>query len=448
MKPPTRDIRLTSAALIILAAPLFAQEAAPAPEAAEALAPASDVAVRAGGDVRVRQEAFDNIPIKTAEPPVTRGGNNNYFRFRTRLFLGVDVGEHLSFDARAANEVRARNVGLKSYEWPDELILDALNLKLKNVLDGRLDLTLGRQDVKLGSGRLFAEGTAKDGSRTQFFDGVLARVRLAETTTLDLFGFYGNCENKLAVGHEHRDMTGYAGGFTDMDESSAGFFLTDTTFAAADLGLYYVWKHDSAWSLPDGSPMASEDIHTLGARLVPHVTETLSGELEAAYQFSGGDYDREATFAVAGLRLGAKTGAYASVNALRLSGDDPDTAGREDFNVLYGRYPWISELVLYGFDGDGVGVWNNIGQYWLEAGYVFGKGHVLKATAGFLDAPERNGAGGGHDRGWLETLFYAFPVPRCEGLSAHLFLEILEPGDYYVSDKTAYFFRWELNWAF
>ena len=53
-------------------------------------------------------------------------------------------------------------------------------------------------------------------------------------------------------------------------------------------------------------------------------------------------------------------------------------------------------------------------------------------------------------RGWLETVLYTFPL--CKGsageLTGHLFLEVLEPGDYYVSDRTAYFFRWQLNWAF
>ena len=40
----------------------------------------------------------------------------------------------------------------------------------------------------------------------------------------------------------------------------------------------------------------------------------------------------------------------------------------------------------------------------------------------------------------------------CKGaagdLTGHLFLEVLQPGDYYASDRTAYFFRWQLNWAF
>ena len=442
---------LLSAALLPCLAP--AESAAP-PEAPVAPESKSDApAFRLGGDIRLRQEAFDNIAIKTEEPPVTRGGNNNYFRIRTRVNAGVDFGEDASLDARLANEVRARNVGQRSYEWPDELIVDQLKLTLRGLLDGRADVVLGRADVVLGSGRLFGEGTAKDGSRTQYFDGALARVRLAEKTTLDVFGFYGSCENDLAAGHEHRDVTGYAGGFTGMDEASAGFFLDDRSAEALGWGLYYVWKHDTAWHRPDSAAEPSEDIHTLGARLLPRLSGDFSAELEGAWQFSESDgYDRRAGFAYGGLKRSFEGGVYVSANALWLSGDDPDTDRREDFNVLYGRYPWISELLLYGFDADGVGTWNNLTQVWLEVGGGFGEkgAHKVKATVGPVFAPERNGAGGGDERGWLETVFYTFPVAkgRFGDLTGHLFLEVFEPGDYYVSDKTAYFFRWQLNWAF
>ena len=413
----------------------------------------STVSFRAGGDVRLRQEGFDHVMIKSAEPAVTRGGHNDYFRFRTRVNVGADVGEAASLDARLANEVRARNIGQRSYEWPDELIVDQLKLTLRGLLDGRADATIGRQDLFLGSGRLFAEGTAKDGSRTQYFDGALVRVRLAEKTTLDVFGLYGSCENDLAIGHEHRDVTGYAGGFTGMDEASAGFFLDDRSADALGWGLYYIWKHDTAWHRPDGAAEPHEDIHTVGARLLPRLTEAFSAEVEGAFQWSDSDgCDRRAGFAFGGLKYAFRPGTYVSANALTLTGDDPDTARREDFNVLYGRYPWISELLIYGFDGDGVGTWNNLTQLWLEAGHAFGEkgAHKVKATVGPVFAPERNGAGGGDERGWLETVFYSFPVAkgRFGDLTGHLFLEVFEPGDYYVSDRTAYFFRWQLNWAF
>ena len=446
---------LFPAALCLAAALAAAEEPAPAAPgpAVPAAEETSAVRFRAGGDLRLRQEAFDDVPIKTAEPAVTRGGYNNYFRIRPRLSAGVDFGEDASLDARLCDEFRVRNHGQKSYEWPDELIVDRLELSLRDLFDGLAELHVGRQDARLGSGRLFAEGTAKDGSRTQFFDGARARIRLAEKTTLDLFGFYGACENDLAVGHEHRDLTGLAPGWNGMDEATAGAFLDDRSLDELGWGLYYVWLRDTAWRTRDGDRVPHEDVHTLGARLLPKFSEELSAELEGAWQCSGSDgFDRRAGFATGGLKWTFAPGTYVSANALWLSGDDPGTARREDFNVLFGRYPWISELLLYGFDADGVGTWHNLAQYWLEAGFAFGEGgaHKVKATVGPVFAPERDGAGGGDERGWLETLFYTFPI--CKGtagaLDGHLFLEVLQPGDYYASDRTAYFFRWQLNWSF
>ena len=242
-----------------------------------------------------------------------------------------------------------------------------------------------------------------------------------------------------------------------MDEASAGFFYEDRSSEALGWGVYYVWLLDTSWKKPDGSRVPREDVHTFGARLMPEFSDEWSAELEGAVQASGnGGFDRRAWFATGGVKrsfgLPGDTPAYVSANGLFLSGDDPDTARREDFNVLYGRYPWISELMLYAFDGDGVGTWRNLAQAWLELGASPGgsKANKLKFTAGPVWAPESDGAGGGSFRGWLETAFWAFPLAKgpAGDLTGHLFLEVFEPGSYYESSKTAFFFRWQLNWAF
>ena len=378
--------RLSSAAAAF-AAGAFSFAAAGAATPASS-GPSDGVRFRAGGDLRLRLEAFDDIPIRTASPSVTRGGYNNYFRIRTRVAGGADFGDAFSFDARVTDEFRVRNHGRKSYEWPDEAIVDQLALSVRSLFDGRVDLRVGRQDVVLGSGRLFAEGTAKDGSRTQYFDGVLARIHLAEKTTLDVFGFYGSCENDLAIGHEHRDVTGLAGGYNDMDEATAGFFFEDRSHDDLGWGLYYVWLHDTTWRTAAAERVPHEDLHTFGTRLLPRFSDSVSGEFEGAFQFSESDgYDRRALFGFASLAWAPLQRASFSANALHLTGDDPGTGRREDFNILFGRYPWISELLLYGFDGDGVGTWRNLTSLWLEAKVSPASGHSAKFTAGPVFAP-------------------------------------------------------------
>ena len=328
--------------------------------------------------------------------------------------------------------------------------MDQLKATFRGLFGGAADLTVGRQDALLGSGRLFGEGTAKDGSRTQFFDGARLRVRAGEKRTLDAFGFHGRSENKLAVGHEHRDVTGLAGGQTGMSETTAGAFWEDRSAAGLGWGAYWVWLRDGSWTTTKGERVEHEDIQTVGARLMPDFGGGVSAELEGAWQFGTGDDGRRAWFGAGGLKWVPGDGAvYLGANGLALSGDDPGTARREDFNVLFGRYPWISELLLYAFDGDGVGTWHNLSRAWLEVGGTWG-GHRVKASAGPVWAFERDGAGGGRERGWLEGVQYEFPLAKggWGALTGHLFAEVFEPGDYYVSDKTAYFARWQLNWEF
>ncbi len=70
-----------------------ARAAVEKPAPVETAKPAADVekpaaqkpTLRWGGDIRIREEMFDNIPIKADPPGVTRGGMNDFFRFRTRL---------------------------------------------------------------------------------------------------------------------------------------------------------------------------------------------------------------------------------------------------------------------------------------------------------------------------------------------------------------------------
>ena len=415
-----------------------------------AAAQGEDLTWRWGGDLRLRQEAFDDIPIKTEEPSVTRGGRNDYFRIRTRVKGGADWGEKASLDVRLANEFRVRDCGPASYEWPDELIVDQLKLTLRGLLDGAADLTVGRQDVSLGSGRLFGEGTAKDGSRTQFFDGARLRVRAGEKRTLDVFGFRGRSENKLAVGHEHRDLTGLAGGRTGMHETSGGAFWEDRSIGGRGWGAYWVWLRDGSWTTSAGERVEHEDIQTVGARLMPDFGGGVSAEAEGAWQFGTESGGRRAWFGAGSVKwTPGEGGAWVGLGGVALSGDDPETDRREDFNVLYGRYPWISELLLYAFDADGVGTWHNLALARLEAGGTWGA-HRLKASAGPVWAFERDGAGGGRTRGWLEGVQYEFPLAKggWGALTGHLFAEVFEPGDYYVSDKTAYFARWQVNWEF
>ncbi len=431
-----------------------------AEEGLEDVGPPADWQFAAGGSLRVRQETFDDIPIVADPPGVTRGGKNDSLRVRTTLWTRLQSG-HAVLYGRLNNEHRHwfTPSGSTSYEWPDEVIVDNLYLRLDRIFGDDTVLTVGRQDILLGSRRMVLEGTAKDGSRTIYFDGATFSAKLDELTRIDLFGVYTTAENHLAIESEHRDVTGYKAGFNDMDEAGGGVFLTSRCTEALPFELFYIYKHDTRyfWQTPEGEQrVPSSDFHTVGTRLLPRFSESVTGELEVAGQFGKkGDQDVEAYMAAGGIRWAPEHALkpFVSANAVYLSGDKQGTDKAEGWNPLWGRYPWISELYIYAWDAEAAGAWTNLVYPHLQVGCVPARGMNLVASVGPLMAERKNGPGDGDLRGWLGIARWDFPLgsdllAKGDALRGHLLAEVLDPGDYYNVSSTSYFLRWELLYSF
>ena len=432
--------------------------AVPEPPPPAAVEPEEPSAWSFGGDFRLRQEAFNHIPLKTGGE--SRGGENDYFRFRTRAWAAWAPADWITFNARLLHEFRhyLEPSHSHSWRWPDELVPDALNVELKSA-DGTLRSVVGRQDfMPEGAFRLFGEGTAKDGSRSSYMDAVTLVARDGEDRTkLTAFGAYDNAVDPLAIGDIDRDLNGYAPNDTGMDEAGAGAFLRHAFAERLRATGYYLWKHDSGSFLADGTHRADEDLHTVGGRIAVPLGDALSADGEVAGQWSpSSDADRRAMMAALALNCDWKEAAgkpRLSLQGLYLSGDDPDTEENEGWNPLWARYPWISELMIYAYDADGAGLWQNLLYFWVEGSVAPRPGHRLRASAGPLFAEEADGAGGGRNRGWLGTFRWDFPVWRTAKdsprLYGHFFAEALLPGDYYETDEDlAFFLRWELSLGF
>ena len=115
--------------------------------------------VRYGADLRLREEAFNDIPIIADPPGVTRSGYNNYFRIRPRVWGEIDLLDNVTFRARIVNEFRewiepdmSAAPERSNYEFPDEWVFDHLYIEAKDLLDKKLDLRVGRQDLIYGTG--------------------------------------------------------------------------------------------------------------------------------------------------------------------------------------------------------------------------------------------------------------------------------------------------------
>ena len=428
---------------------------------------------RYGGDIRLRQELWDDIPLPTEEPIVTRNGYNNTYRLRSRVFAAYDFTDWMTANVRFTHMFYETIAGPKSFKWPDELSLDNANLEFHDLTGEGSKLVVGRQDIFLGSGRLIFEGTALDAARTTFFDGILLHQPTDENHSIDFFAVYDKDEDELAIGNVHRQLRGYSPSVDGRDEAGVGIFFNYLEPAEnLSASCYIIWKHETGAFAADGSHVENDDIFTAGV-LVNKKFNRFAFDFELAVQADqeefhhdfrhywdwdpGWDWLQGLTY------VGVKYDAIEKeekkdsplvfgLDCLYLSADDPDTKYDEAFNPIFSRYPFLSELMIYDYDTEGAGNWNNLIHPRLTA-LAKMAGHSLALSAGPVFAQERNGAGGGHRRGDLYTAQYTFPLlsgsksgrGKTTGL---LLLELLDPGDYYLSDHTAYFFRWQIIVAF
>lgn len=444
-------------------------------------------AFRFGADERVREEYFDHVPSKVDSAAYARGGENNYLRFRTRLWAEQKAGSNLTFRVRTVNEVRSwfypdvsSRPQRSTSEWPDEWVLDNLYLEVANLFDNSLDIRVGRQELIYGNGRVILDGTPGDGSRTLYFNAAKATWKGLPKTTIDLFGIYNEPEDELAINTADRDLAGYPAAREGVTESGAGLYLKNASLPQLPFEAYLIYKREGAWeqaaktnatgfappryawqTLNPGRKTVENpqfDVETAGFRLMPTFSDSLSGNLEAAFQYGQRgdeamtgymlDAYLEQKFASAPMRPVLKGGLYC------LSGDDPGTAADEGWNPLWARHPQTSELYLFAWDAEESAFrWSNLIDP--NIGVSITPARRMKSTAvlHYLAAFEADGNGGGKSRGWLGSLKNEFLLAENrwlskDKLSTYILLEVLEPGDYYKNDDTAFFARWEFLYAF
>ncbi len=445
-----------------------AQVAAPPAGSTSETAESSEWFVKVGADFRLRYESFDNVP----QGPFTEEGpfgtaDYSYFRLRTRAWLqgGTD---RASVYIRGAHRIHGPTGGNFGYTYPDEAVLDNLYLDVNDLFDGLVDLRIGRQDLIYGAGRVILEGTPGDGARTIYFDAAKAVIRLREDTTLDVFAIYNDYENKFAIGNVERDLTSYAGPNNEMKEMGAGLYLKSKVLPEMPFELYYIWKRESDFMFGGVEPFPGRDVHTVGTRLLPKFSDKLSAELEVAGQVGEVDNGDD----ILGFMLYAGTTyqldpvknckPYLTGSVYYLSGDDSDNSDDHRWNPLWARYPQFNELSLYTYttmaEGqiDGLWRWSNIIYPSLEVGLTTPNKSKVSLQTGPLFADESNGVSGKY-RGWVGTAIYKFPIISNllgdsyggrGALTGMVYGECLIPGNYYASDKTAWFLRLELNASF
>jgi hypothetical protein len=435
-----------------------------------------------GGDFRARDEHFDNL--LTLNP-----GNSlheqDYWRFRARVWGSVTPVEDLSFNVRLVDEVREwlKPAGYTPFKGQSGLdwrygIFDNLNVQWRNILDQPASLTVGRQDYFPGSpltgeGWLLADGTPFDGSWTYFLDSAHLTYDFKEQHTIvDMVGIIqdAHVNGWLPVINPHNNDF-----LTEQNEKGAILNVANSSIKEANMTGYFIYKHDDAVAPANFRP-DSGDIYTVGGRLNGTLSEHWKYYAEGAYQFGEKQdpsiHDEAELSNPAVARDFRRLSAYGANSRLTyllkdslnnqfsfsyefLSGDNPNSKTDESFDLLWGRWPRWSEIGLYSYAAETrIGSEANLhrfGPSWsftpvkdldFTASYFALFSDTQAATRGPTSLFSDNGNWRGSFLSGL--LRYKFS----KHVSGHLLGEIQFPGDYYVNKTTMYFVRPEIMMTF
>ncbi len=427
----------------------------------------------AGLDFRFRYEFKDDWMDKgkTSVSPTSE----DYYRARTRVWGKATYGEDLGAYLRLADEFRGyrNSPDNDKNKFPDEVFIDNLYFDFNNIGD-RVDLRIGRQDIKEGAGRVISDGTPGDGSRSAYFDAILAKVKLLEKSDVDLMGTWNTYRDDATLGNPHDvyDLTKIKSGdpYSEMDEKGLMAYLHYNEVEDFPMEFYWIWKQETRFYDSAGKRYPGRDFHTFGTRLAPKITDKLTAEVEGAVQVgqvdgASGMRERDifAYMGYAGLTYSEKevfgkpklTGGL-----LYLSGDEDSyyktTDGSSDngWNPVFNRTDSLSQICATMYDQFR---WSNLIYPHLEASIEPYKKNIVKLQTGPMFAAEQDNGATDSFRGYFTQLRYDFPLlskvfGKRGDVSGAIVGEAFYYGDYYQHDVAdtdmATWVRFELNGKF
>ena len=432
----------------------------------------AEISFDAGADLRIRQEIMHDVPGLPGGGLLSRapyGKTKNHFRFRPDVWTELKAGENWRFYLKLTDEFRA-NIAPKNHSttFPDEIIVDNLFLEGKGLFDGRFDLKIGRQNLYglYGLDHIFVDGTPGDGSRTTYADMVNLAFHVDDESELDLFALVDEDVNRLRWGTRrgrNKRLAGLGGAAEpEMDDWGFGVIWKSRFAGDCDYRVFAMQKNTASFRR-DGVKHARTQRNLLGFKLLPRLTDDLTLQLEGMGQFGeNGDGD---TLTGWSAYVGGEWRdhekrewrPFARVGLHYLSGDKDaaeEDGGHRAWDPMWARAVNDSELFLYGTHY-GVAWWSNMIFLKATAGVEIAKHHDLAVSTGPMFAAVNDGLGGGDGefKGMLSFVRYGFPVLTAEAggrleIFGHVYFELFNPGDYFATDRPAWFVRGQLEFRF
>ncbi len=434
-----------------------------------------------GGALRLRYESW----YKVADLGTLGAPSRDFFRLRSTLWGKANLNEDMGFHLGLTNEAKYYTGSYRPFETnnpattdtdrldPDELIIDNLYFKYKNVGKLPVDITAGRQNFLFTFGEMFliADGTPGDGSRTYYFNALRTTVRFNENNNVDIV-YITDPEKDEYLPSIHSSYSQALSSYVHnkrllnaSDEQGVVVYGRSKLTENLTFEPYYIWKQEDKFTTALGIT-PTLDINTLGARAVVTYGEwKLRGEF--AFQFGeyDGGRDREATGGY--LFFGRKHAAVPlkpewEIGYIYMSGDDPNTEKHEGWDPLFSRAPAWNEISIYPMvyenmrdSGPIPAYWTNLHLYLAGVKLDLRPSTNLGITYQYLKADEATKglnanmfSNSGKERGHIGTLMLKEKFTK--RLDGYVQVEFFAPGDFYneLRSKTAWFTRLELQYKF
>jgi len=404
-----------------------------------------------GLDLRLRNEFTQNVPGLNSD---VANNDSDYLRIRPRIWAYLTPVEPFRADFRLLSEPRYYFEPATQEGWTyQEGLFDLFNFQLTNLFEAPLTIKAGRQEINFGNRWLIWEGSARDGSRTEFFDAVRTTWDAKEvTTTFDLI--YLNLAQETDAHLPVINDVGRA--INDQDEQAGILYVRNKSLDHTILDGYVIYRNQ------EGDLASSNDGDTwlVGARIETTFAKRWNFRVEGAPEWgtlNGADHHAWGVNSLLTYTVGGSWNHKIRAGFEYLSGDDPDTPDNEGWDPMWARRAQYSELMvqLFGAENRGrSGDYKNLQRPGI--GWTGAPNKKLEITADYMPmfANENTLAGisGYSDAGKFRGHFFEAiaRVTFNRHWSGHLWTEFFLPGDYYSPerDDLAVFCRLEMTYRF